>query len=144
MIIPIKDLLQRVLNPEADWRILLLNNWQTIVGSLKTRIRLEKIYSDTLIIGVYESHWMQELFLLSRVLIQAINKQLGKQYIANLKFQLICQNSVKPILKPKVAAVPCSITKASLTHEQENALLRVKDEQLRHELVRFLARCQGR
>ena len=64
----LRDLVPQILQHNDEWRLTLLRHWNTIIGTLQTRVRLEKIYDDTLIIGVYESHWMHELHLFSRYL----------------------------------------------------------------------------
>jgi hypothetical protein len=138
----LKHVLPIVLDSSTDWRLYLLQNWQSIVGSLKTRIRLEKISDDTLIIGVYESHWMQELFLLSRVLISSINKHLGQQKITRLRFKLVEEKHTRLIVC-KTQDMRYEVLVPHLTCEQKHALMHIKDEQLRNELTRFLARCSS-
>ena len=85
----LRDLVPQILQHNDEWRLTLLRHWNTIIGTLQTRVRLEKIYDDTLIIGVYESHWMHELHLFSSVLIDSINRYLGHERIAHLRFKLV-------------------------------------------------------
>ncbi len=140
MALLIKDLIAHIVNPTKDWRLLLLHKWPTIVGSLKTRIRLERIYQTTLIIGVYESHWMQELFILSRMLMQTINKHLGHPYVTELKFKLIeplpLEKKAESLENQVLPYAPVSFTVA---HHQ--ALNHVYDDQLRNVLTHFFIRC---
>jgi hypothetical protein len=89
MAVLVKQIVPRILRPKAEWHTVLLESWDAIVGSLKTRVRLEKIFEDTLIIGVHESHWMQELHLLSNVLIDSINQYLGERRVKQLRFKLV-------------------------------------------------------
>ena len=57
----IKDLLEAIAVEKQDWRWLLLNHWPQIMGPLHEQVRLEKIEGTTLILGVYQSSWLQEL-----------------------------------------------------------------------------------
>ncbi|MGC2310996.1 MAG: DUF721 domain-containing protein [Candidatus Babeliaceae bacterium] len=81
--------------PQHDWRWRLLTHWQEVVGPLHTHMRLEKIDNDIVFIGVYDSHWMQELFMLSRDLLHTMNAKLDKPHINHLRFSLVDQRSVK-------------------------------------------------
>lgn len=138
MALPIKKILDKVLEPESDWKINLLKNWNDIVGSLQTRTRLERIQDDILIIGVYESHWMQELFLLSRVIIKTINNFLGAQRIKNLKFKLV-EEKKKSRKIIKSTSIP--LREIRLNYEQKKSLEKITDDQLRLSMHNFLIRC---
>lgn len=134
----LNQFLPNLLNSNNDWRFQLLQNWQSIVGSLKTRIRLEKIYENTLIIGVYEAHWMQELFLLSKVLLDSINKNLDKPRITQLKFKLV--EEVKKKKAPKEQGSTSAIN-FKLSSDQSRALASLQDKELSKVLESFLMRC---
>lgn len=141
MVTCIKDILPNLIDTKTNWKFYLLNNWSDIVGSLNTRIRLEKIYQDTLVIGVYESHWLQELFLLSKVLIKSINKRLEGEYISNLKFKLIEENNFTFKAKEINSINYKMPSNFKLTREQELVLSRIEDNILKKELENFLIRC---
>ena len=66
----LKDLLRTFIAPEKNWKTELLHKWTDIIGSLNSKVYIEKIYDDTLILGVFHSCWMQELSLLSPLLIK--------------------------------------------------------------------------
>ena len=67
------------------WQMYLIQNWRTIVGNLHTRICLEKIQEDTIVVGVYDAHWMQELFLLNSMLLTMMNAHFDKPYIKQIR-----------------------------------------------------------
>ena len=47
------------------WQIYLIQNWEIIVGNLRAYVLLEKIQDDaTLLLGVTNTMWMQELYYL--------------------------------------------------------------------------------
>ena len=135
----IKDILPMILHKD-DWRIALAMRWNEVVGSLQTRIRLEKIQDDTAVIGVYESHWMQELFLLSSVLCDSMNACIGEQRIKRVRFILIEEKKYKP---KKVHSIPKTKQQPSivLTEHQEHMLRTITDDELKHVLISFWARC---
>jgi hypothetical protein len=142
MAVLIKDIIPQLVSYNADWRIALLAQWQAIVGKLKTRIRLEKVYEDTLVIGVYESHWMQELYLLSSVLIDSINTFLGEPRIKHLRFKLVEEK--KRITRGKKRATFVKQAVLSLTEGQQSAIAHIEDEHLKKALIDFWSRCAGR
>lgn len=127
-------------NNNDSWEKKLLKEWDQVVGNLNTRICLQKIQKETLVIGVYESHWMQELYLLSDLLINKINSYLGEKKVNKLRFKLINKNKKvynKIFYKNKNTDVP----KIKLNQKQERALVKIQDRQLKQVLTDFLACC---
>ena len=134
----VKDIIPRILDVD-DWKIGLARHWEQVVGTLQTRIRLEKIFDDTVVIGVYESHWMQELYLLSSVLRDSINRFLGEHRINHLRFTLV-EERKRTVRKPqsKKFIRPKHV---SLSLQQEKALKGIPDEKLRTALIDYWSRC---
>jgi hypothetical protein len=134
----LKDLLPSLIRKEENWQFMLLQQWNSIVGNLGTHVCLEKIHNDTLILGVYDACWMQELYMLSGLLIDTINKNLDQPRIKHLRFKRIAPRAPKqvtsipttPLLKPIV-----------LTPREQKALDGIHDAQLREALQHFLIRC---
>ena|SRR5579859_1210445 len=138
----IKDNLSHLFTAEDDCKMQLLSNWDAIMGTLSDKVRLEKIQDDTLILGVYDSSWMQELFLLSRVLIQTINKHLTKPFVKEIRFKAAAQKKRIESHKKYHANVQINKKEIILSQEQILALEKVTDDQLRSELREYLIRCQ--
>lgn len=140
MSILIKELLQNIINNidhDHGWQVYLLANWNNIVGNLKSKVKLEKIYEDTLVLGVYESSWMQELFLLSSMLITKINSKLDKPRIKHLKFRLATRPKVdKPVNREiKIKKEVC------LTAYELSVLSKISDPELSENLKKYLVKC---
>jgi len=87
MALRLKELLHTLIHPEKNWKTNLLYQWHDIIGSLHSKVRIEKIYDDTLILGVFHSCWMQELYLLSPLLIKTINEKLDQPHIKQIRFK---------------------------------------------------------
>lgn len=136
---PIKQLIHSVFDKPDNWKIDLLRNWDTIIGSLNTKVYLEKIGDDTLVLGVSDSCWLQELYLLSNVILQVINEKLDRPRIKQLRFKKIGIRPEKKAayVKPK----PRSRVKRALTPKEKSALTHIKDVQLQQALEDFLIRC---
>lgn len=141
MAILIKTVLDTMLSSSGDWRLNLLANWSNIIGSLHTRVRLEKIDGDILILGVYESVWLQELFMLSSVLIKTINQKLGDNYVKKLRFKSVVSQHKKKYLKSNKNIKARLNIRLSLNKHEEQALSAIKDEDLQISLKNFLLRC---
>lgn len=141
MAMAVKDLIPKLLNQKLDWQLQLMQQWPSIVGSLQTRIRLEKFYDSTLVIGVYESHWMQELYLLSSVILDGVNDFLGERRIEAVRFVLV-EERPKPVRWMHRAKQFHAIQQndCALSEKQTKALQDIRDEDLKIALMQFLAR----
>ncbi len=139
MALYLKDILHTIINPEQNWKTDLLYKWNDIIGPLHSKVRIEKIYDNTLILGVLNSCWMQELYLLAPLLIKTINEKLDQPYIKEIRFKQI---GIKHHKKIKIA--PAVIKKKKevvLTQEDEYALAKITDPVLQEALKAFRIRC---
>jgi hypothetical protein len=136
---PIKQLLSTVFDQPDNWKIDLLRNWDSIIGNLNTKVYLEKITDDTLVLGVTDSCWLQELYMLSHVILQVINEKLDRPRIKQLRFKKIGIRPTKKQAYTKPA--PRKINKRPLTSKEKLALTSIKDPQLQQALEDFLIRC---
>ena len=139
MVKPIKNILDTLFNAQTNWQVQLLQQWETIVGTLKTPVHLLKIFDDTVVIGVQDSCWMQELYLLSPWLIQSINNALDKPRIKHIRFRALGTTQKKEKKETQVCPTPKKII--LLTHKENAVLTSVKDDQLRASLKEYLIRC---
>lgn len=133
----LKALLETLINPHNNWRTDLLYRWKEIIGPLHSKVRIEKIHNDTLILGVFHSCWMQELYLLSPLLIKTINEKLDQPYIKEIRFKQVC------LKKEKIKTIPQKVTQKNevfLKKEDERALAKVTDPMLRDALKAFRIR----
>jgi len=135
----IKEILKKVFKNNNNWKIKLLQQWPNIVGNLATKVRLEKINKDSLVLGVYDSCWLQELYLLSPVLLKTINEKLENCYIKKLRFK---QAGIKRTKKRRDNKKKGYAKKeVILTHREKRTLERIKDPDLGKALEGFLIRC---
>ena len=141
--IPCKSLIENFFKHD-DWKIKLLTQWTTIVGDLSSKMKLEEIKQDTLIIGVFESAWLQELYLLSSVIKKIINQSLGQERIKTLRFKQA--STTKPIVARPTPPAPTLVTYPHivLNKKEEQALAKIKDKDLREVLHTFLSSCHYR
>ncbi len=143
MTTPIKTILEQYFNPSQDWRLFLLANWEEIIGALKTQVRLEKIeaaYNKGIVtLGVYESVWLQELHLMTPLLIRSMNQKLGSPAISQVKFKLIVKDK-KPAAKETKTYTQKKL-RTELTQKEELALQKIHDPELKKALKKLLLRC---
>lgn len=137
----VKTILDSYFSSQENWKIQLLNNWDTIIGKLKDHVCLEKIYNDALILGVYNSHWMQELYLLSHVILKTINDALDKPRIKKIHFKFIETKKKKRESKQTKSVQLQPETSIIIARKDLLALEKISDEQLRSVLHDFLIRC---
>lgn len=148
--INLKSILDRYTRTAPSWSIFLLQNWPTIVGSLAVRINLLEVKGEMLVIGVYDPHWMHELYLLSPLLISTINSKLEKPYVKHVRF-VLAQKRANLAARGQALLAGNSLPVGSYrtmrpnkrpTARQERLLKEIKDPELAHELERLLAQCK--
>ena len=84
---------------EHVWKMKLFQNWDGIIGSLKSKVRIEKLEGSMLVLGVCHPAWAQELFMLSNVIKNKINRLLKEDKIKDIDFLIITDRKVPNILK---------------------------------------------
>ena len=137
----LQNILDQLLPDASNWHIQLLRAWPSIIGNLKTQLRLEKISDDRLIISVNNTAWLQEMHLLSEVLIDKINKTLDQPRIKRVRFIYSAAH------KAKAKFVPCTykaLNKPVIREHEKQALSIIKHHALRTALELFLLRCKSR
>jgi len=135
----IKQLLDNVLPVERDWKRHLLANWSKTIGNLYSKVTIEQIYEDSLVLGVYDSCWLQELYMLSSILIKQINATLDSPRIKQIRFKQIGIGVKKNmIIKKKERPLFKNI---ELNMKEKEALQLIADPGLQKVLTSYLIRC---
>jgi len=138
----VKTILDSLLQPsntEQAWKINLIKNWPTIIGSLHERVSLQKINTTSVVLGVYDSSWIQELYLLSKLILKKINSNLDRPRIETLRFQCIEKKEKTVQFKKKSAFQQKTVI---LNQFQSAALQKIKDPELSQALQGLLQKCQ--
>ncbi len=94
---------------------------------------------DTLIIGVLDSCWLQELYLLSPLLIQTINEKLDRPRIKKLRLKAVGITDKK--VKKEAPKKKLAHRIVQLCPREQETLNKIEDEQLRQSLKDYLIRC---
>ena len=136
----IGEFVNKFVSTPSNWRTTLLKDWPLIIGNLKHKVRIEKITKNLLILGVTDSAWLQELYLLSAPLIKTINDHLKHPYIKRLRFKNVAPTK-KQIKKTKQFHGKTISSHIHLTYSHKLALKNIKDIQLRNALKDYLRRC---
>ncbi len=136
----INQVLDNFLKQQENWKHYLMANWDHIVGAIAHHARIEKIENDTLIIGVYDSAWLQELYMLSPILLNKINQSLEKPYLKKIRLKHAakkrCFGNKKKPLRQEIAPI-----QRALTPREKCALQKISDDELSRALTNFLMRC---
>ena len=136
----IADIIPLIFQHEHQWKYDLLRNWQTIFGPMSDKVRLESINKDILVLAVKDACLMQELYTLSSVLLNAINKTLDKPHVQHLRFKRAGITNKKIIRQPEQRNT-IELSSIILTTQEEKALKTIKDPQLAQAMKEFLIRC---
>ena len=136
----IGDFLPSVMTGSDAWKMQLLRAWPTVLGDLTPLVSLEKIDNDTLVLGVQDSCWLQELYMLSPVILKMINKNLDQPRIKALRFKM--RGVQKAPTKTFIPEKKAPVAKKPLSIRERTALEKIQDVQLKEALQGFLNRCQ--
>lgn len=136
----IKNVIHVIFHKQDNWKIQLLQNWPSIIGKLHSKVRLEKINKDSLVLGVYDSCWLQELYLLSPILLRKINQKLENKSFKRLSFRQVYIKKSKT--KEAFKKQETTSEKTTLTRKEQKTLEKIKDPDLKDSLKSFLLRCR--
>lgn len=138
---------QLLVQSQQNWHIKLRAEWHVIMGDLAKRARLERVQGSTVIIGVYDSHWMHELHALSRMIVQRINGALQPHYPQG--FMITCLRCVwvtKRVIKNQNVSV--GTLKASVLRQKKpsqkalKSVQKVDNKELQDSLLAYFQRCE--
>ena len=139
----VKNILDSLLRPSTQndaWKINLIKNWPTIIGSLHEKVSLQKINATSVVLGVYDSSWIQELYLLSKLILKKINSSLDRPRIETLRFQ--CIEKKEQCIKKVNIVTEHQEKKMVLKPIQLAALQKIQDPQLSDALQILLRKCR--
>jgi hypothetical protein len=138
--VPINKLAKNFLQDSLSQSLypILIRDWGKIFGKLKNKIRLERAYKHTIVLGVTDSSWMHEMHLLSNILIDKINNHLEKPLVKHIKLQISEPKRKKP--QPVKNKVELKTVKVS--SKETLALKNISDKELAKELENFLIKCK--
>jgi hypothetical protein len=122
------------------WKFMLINQWSEIMGPLAHNVSIEKMYKQTIVLGVNDSSWMQELHLLSNLIKDKINKALQTHTIENIKFRYAPTSTFK-VKKLKKEPVQIPAREYVLTDKEQKTLQKITDPELAQALQGFLQKC---
>lgn len=137
----IKTLLPNFINRSTNWQHQLLQNWHHIVGPLHQQVVIEKIIPPLLILGVQDSCLLQELYLLSPILLRKITETLDHDHIKQIRLKLAStpmhlapKRRESSVHQKKHMGIPMPIT-------HQNALKKITNPALREALEKFWLHC---
>ena len=142
MLSSLKNQLQNIIPEQHRWKLTLLSNWDAIIGHLKDKVVIERITEHTLFLGVCHPAWAQELFLLSSVIKEKINRVLAENRISEIKFKVVAikkNTNIKAVSK-KTAT---QLTPAVLSEREQKAVQAIGDDELQGALKLFYSRCKA-
>lgn len=125
-------------NQEHYWKFLIMSKWNEIMGPVASKVSICKIHKNTIILGVSDSSWMQELHLLSTLIKEKINKLLESDRIEIIKLKYVGDIQKGPYKKKRTALTH---EKYQLTAKEQAVLVDIKDPELSEALIGFLQKC---
>lgn len=145
---PTPQILTKVIAQDHMWKTKLFNCWHSIIGSMNSKVRIESISKDCLVLGVCHPAWAQELVFLTPMLKKKINETLQEERIKTIHFKTVDFSKRK--LPTTINDQPIHIEQQTevcehcFTFMEHSALQSVASDELRNELAKFYVRCQKR
>jgi hypothetical protein len=125
--------------PADNWRFTLMKEWPTIFGPFSNRVSFETVHEDTMVLGVADACLMQELYLLSPLIVSTIQKTIGTLHIKKVRLKRIDSVTHQKQRNPmKKSRIPKSV---SLTRAELHALECITDAELKEALRSYCIRC---
>lgn len=139
----IKNILEKVIGGTPHWHHRLMNQWKTIVGPLHKQVTIEKIAPPTITLAVSNSCLLQELYLLSPMLLKQINETLDAPHLKQIRLKLITNTQmVKPVREMSSGLVKKTIKAAPpLPKTYQQHLMTIHNPELREALIAFWVHC---
>lgn len=122
-----------------QWKLKLMTQWGSIIGNLQTKVSIYKIYNDSIVLGVSDSSWMNELYLLSEVIKKKINATLDTTHIENIRFKYVTEK--KKSKQKAITTVSEKLPDKPLSSREKKALEKIQDPDLAQLLTRLLQKC---
>jgi len=141
------DTLPRILPANQSWKLRLLQNWSSIIGTLQSKVVLHKVADDHVVLTVVHPSLAQELLFLSEVLLQKINSVVGENKIKTIHFRTQASSKKKtPQQQQKQVVSLKRNTEAFIrfTTREKEALTKVDNKELRKALSAFYTACKQR
>jgi len=139
----IGKILTDIIPEQHHWKVKLLSSWDSIIGTLKDKVRIENISESSLTLGVCHATWAQELFFLTPVLKKKINKILQEEKIKNIKFKTVGRAGEKKSFMPrKKEKTQKNHVEHSLTIVEHSTLQDIENKELAAALEKFYIRCK--
>lgn len=125
--------------PTGNWRLTLIKEWPIIFGPLSSRVFIESITDTTLVLGVSDACLMQELYVLSPLILSTVQKSIGNSFIKQVRLKRTHMVTYQKPYKKMHISYP--IKSVTLTHAETYALECIVDSELKEALRMYCIRC---
>lgn len=116
---------------KVKWHLELNQRFPEIFAQLTKHTKINKIYNDTLILEVYETSWLQELYMLSNIILKRLRVDFPQ--INKIKF-IRSRRKFKKKLENK-------LIKNIISNKEIKAVEKIKDKDLAKSLLSYYQIC---
>lgn len=116
---------------KVKWHLELNKKFPEIFAQLTKHTKINKIYNDTLILEVYETSWLQELYMLSNIILKRLRVDFPQ--INKIKF-IRSRRKFRKKLENK-------LIKNIISNKEIKAVEKIKDKDLAKSLLSYYQIC---
>jgi hypothetical protein len=139
---PIKSILTNIIPKEHQWKLALMQAWDSILGTMASKATIERIDQTTIHIAVSHPAWAHELHMLTPILLEKINAHLPEHPILHLRFKYKKPEAPKTLAwRLYQKATPLALP--ALTPEETNLLASVTNKELQSYIATYFKRCKA-
>jgi hypothetical protein len=116
---------------KCSWHYEFIKSWPTIARGLEEHLSIGKILKDTVILEVHDNSWLQEVHLLSPVILNRIQQF----YPIIRKIKVSKSNKKRSQLNKQI------LTLNKITDQEKNVVKIIKDKDLAKALLNYYTIC---
>lgn len=135
--------LNAVLPTKQTWRLHVLQQWPTIIGTLSSKVKLHKITDSAVVLSVAHPGLAHELLMLSDLIREKINAVIGSPHIKSIHFRTGATKTAMP-KGPTPLTPPQAQPRPNLDQQEQKMLTVIESDELRAALSSFYRTCKQR
>lgn len=139
---PIRLCIDALIPQEHQWKLTIMQHWNTILGAIKFNVSIEQIAHNRIVLGVKHPAWAQELMAFAPLIKQRINALFDDERIQKIHFRITVPTQIKSKHRNMFAENLRTDFNPVLSDKELRSIDAMKDKELAASCKQFLIRCK--